>query len=376
LHHLTSHVSALALARSHELFYLIVFTGSALEGSLTFVSGQAERFTGWSPDELVERPRRWVDRVHSGDLPDFARQTRDLLASKDGGVRRYRLQDYLGRFRHVEDTLTPLRDANGSIEGYFGVVRDVTAAAEADQCLLRLGAAFSHADHLDAVAPVTEQVAHRLRNVLTVVLGLTEATRDALDARGVTQPELREIDQAMARAEALVDQLVRVQRPSAGTHTVFPTTQIAALEPVLRAMIGSGVEVNLVVVAAGWPAQIRSQALNQLLFLLVARVKDTVPAGGVIDISVSNTTIEEPQSSPEASMRGDFVRVRVHGRWAPPSSASHRPGAPDPVDVGPLSRLVARTGGFVEVTSAAAGEVDLSAYLRRAANRLGGDETV
>jgi hypothetical protein len=40
-----------------------------------------------------------------------------------------------------------------------------------------------------------------------------------------------------------------------------------------------------------------------------------------------------------------------------------------------LSRLVARTGGFVEVTSAAAGEVDLSAYLRRAAARLGGDET-
>lgn len=100
---------------------LIVLT---LDGEITWASEATERVMGWSPSELVGR--RLEEFAGRADIGSWAQLRSQLLAGEVAG----RFTEFTHRVdaRTVEAviTLSPVRDASGTVVGVTTVVRDVT----------------------------------------------------------------------------------------------------------------------------------------------------------------------------------------------------------------------------------------------------------
>ena len=102
------------------------------EGSIEFVNG-ARKVLGCGQLNLW-LTKRWFSLIHRRIFPPSG--SNNKIMNGRAGIREYRILDFNGKYRWMEDRVSPEIDEAGQVVRIFGVVRDITERKQAQQALL------------------------------------------------------------------------------------------------------------------------------------------------------------------------------------------------------------------------------------------------
>jgi PAS domain S-box-containing protein len=144
---ITEHKWALEALRESEESYRrladnindIVFTVDR-DGNLRYINAAVQRFTGWAPEEMLGH--HFVEYIHPEDVSTLSSIVRRALAGEAletipgfGLQVEYRMVHREGEAIWVAARATAVRDAQGKIVGFNGVVRDITQRKQTEEAL-------------------------------------------------------------------------------------------------------------------------------------------------------------------------------------------------------------------------------------------------
>jgi signal transduction histidine kinase len=176
---------------------------------------------------------------------------------------------------------------------------------------------------MEAVGRLAGGVAHDFNNLLTVIAGYAALLREELGADR-EQPELDEIQTAVARAAELTRQLLTFSRKQVWQPRVLDLNSVVArTEGMLRRLIGE--DIVLVTALAGDIGKVRADPgqIEQVIMNLAVNARDAMPEGGKLLIETKTAHLEAGQLP--ALPAGRYVQLSVSdtGHGMSMETASH-----------------------------------------------------
>jgi PAS domain S-box-containing protein len=274
-------------------------------GTVEWINPAFSTLTGYGAGEAIGHSL--LDLILSGeDDPSLMEQLwATILAGRVfRGERTIRHKD--GTLYTVALSVTPVKDAGGTIEHFITIARDLT-----DQ--KRLEAQFLQSQKMEAIGTLAGGVAHDFNNILAVVMMQAElsASIDGLPERA--RQGLREIGVAAARATNLTRQLLLFSRKEVMRLRELDLNDVVTnLVKMLQRIIGEDVHMQLNL--HPHPLNTRADAgmLDQVLMNLVVNARDAMPGGGQIVIATGERTITTDNAvvAPD-TVPGHYVSLRV-----------------------------------------------------------------
>jgi hypothetical protein len=272
------------------------------EGVVRTWNSAAQTMFGWEEAEVLDRP---LPRIIAPDGPTLAERLSLVRESpdrkgidvhclrRDGSTLDARLWSEL------------LRDSTGAVTGLIEVVADTTQHKLLEQQALQ-------AQKMDAIARLASGVAHDFNNLLTVISGYTHVMLEKFDPEDPNHADLVQVVRAADRAGDLTRQLLAFSRRQlVKSSLVDMTALIADVEPILRRVVGEGVELttaavsNLPAVCAD-PGQIEQVLLN-----LALNARDAMPGGGALVMEASAAKLDSEEAALAGVNPGDYIVISV-----------------------------------------------------------------
>ncbi len=171
--------------------------------------------TGYHPEEYAADPDLWYRMIHEEDRNLVESQTARLLAGEDAPSVEHRILHRDGSIRWVRNTAVLIRDSQDRLQGYDGLIVDITERKSAEERLAR----SVHEKEI-----LLKELQHRVKNNLGVIKSLL-----SLELQNLRDDHSREIFQNAIRRilsmATLYDQLSR----SSGLDSVDLKKYIAAI---------------------------------------------------------------------------------------------------------------------------------------------------
>ena len=271
---------------------------------MRYQSPSVTRLLGYEADELVGS--KVVDLIHAEDVDRVVDTLRDAFAT---GVRR---QTVVYRFRHKDGSWRVLESVGSSMvedRGVPGLVinsRDITDRQT-------LEAQLRQAQKMEAVGLLAGGIAHDFNNLLTVVLANADLVVAALPDRPEIAEELRDLQAAARRGQAMIRNLMGFSRQG-GVESV-PVALGALgrnLTETLRRVLPETVEIRFAA-AEPLPSVLADPgAVEQMLLNLATNARDAMPDGGTLRLEVAPERVTEAsrEETPWLAI-GEYVIVTV-----------------------------------------------------------------
>ncbi|MCC6746878.1 MAG: PAS domain S-box protein [Deltaproteobacteria bacterium] len=320
----------------------------------------ADFFRAVHPDDRQKAQLLVEQALATGSYDDL----RCRVVRPDGSV----------RWIHCQAVLR--RDAEGRPVRLVGGATDITAQ-------VRLGQQLDEARRLEAIGRLAGGVAHDFNNLLTVVIGGIELARGGPQAPLPQAPALDDALDAAKRAASLTRQLLAFARrqPISPRDTDLNRT-IREFEPLVRRLLGEGVELELELSPELWPVRIDPAGLEQVLLNLVMNGRDAMPLGGRLRIGTRNVpstadgaagAAEVPPVAPDVphvrltvSDSGEGMTDEVRARIFEPFFTTKPVGAGTGLGLATVYGIVTQHGGTISATSTPGGGTTFHACLPRA----------
>jgi len=347
-----------ALRRGEERFRrLIEGIGEAiflLDGRLAieYASPSVKRVLGLDPATLAGKP--FLGLAATPAPRDLAERLRALapgraldLAARhsDGGERLLQLS--------TSDLL-----AHPEMPGLVVTARDVT-----EQRLLERQALQAH--RLDGVGRLAGGVAHDFNNILSVILGAGELALAEPALLPGTRDHLAEIQAAATRATSLVQQLLQFAKRQPGEARVVSLRNLVnELEPLLRRLVGEGIELALAVGDAPLHVRVDPSQLEQVVMNLAANARDAMPDGGRLVLEARTLRADAPARLGHAGLpdgpcallavvdSGTGMPEEVRARALEPFFTTKETGKGTGLGLSICYGIVKQAGGSVAIESA------------------------
>jgi two-component system cell cycle sensor histidine kinase/response regulator CckA len=296
---------------------MIFITNS--KGLIEYVNPAFEALTGYSQEEVAGKTpsilksgeqapaiyRELWETIRSGDI------YRSVLANRKKN----------GELYYVDESISPIRDADGRITHFVSNGRDLTDR-------LHLEAQLRQAQKMDAVGRLAGGVAHDFNNLLTIITSYSELALDSVVPGSATQMRIQEILSAAHRAAGLTRQLLAFgrQQPQA--------LRVAELNPVvsgivktLHRLIGEDIEITFVPGEALGRTRLDPVQIEQILMNLAANSRDAMPQGGRFTIQTSDVFLDEQYADLKRAIipKGRYVVLTVSdtGEGIPADHLAH-----------------------------------------------------
>jgi two-component system cell cycle sensor histidine kinase/response regulator CckA len=169
-----------------------------------------------------------------------------------------------------------------------------------------------HLAKLESVGTLAGGIAHDFNNILTAILGNISLARMTEKPESELQDMLADAEKASLRAKDLTQQLLTFAKGGA------PVKKLASLTELIKdtasfALRGSNVTCRFCLPDDLWQAEIDEGQISQVLNNLVINARQSMPAGGTIEVRAENMEITGKQrlGSRLPLEPGDYIRIMV-----------------------------------------------------------------
>ena len=183
------------------------------------------------PPDLVDEETKILDRLRRGERVDHFETRRQR---KDGVL------------IDVSLTISPIRDASGSIVGASKIARDITARQAAQRKLAEANEALVRADRIKAEFLAT--LSHELRTPLNAILGWVQILREGAGAEELAQ-SIPIIERNVRTQSQLIEDLLDMSRIETGRMSIdiqqvdLPAVVDAAIDTVRSAAVAKKIRI-------------------------------------------------------------------------------------------------------------------------------------
>jgi PAS domain S-box-containing protein len=254
-------------------------------GIIEYVNPAFETLTGYTHDEVCGKTPRILKSGEQG--PEvYQEMWRTILA---GNVYRGILVNRKknGDLYYVEESISPVRDAEGHITHFISNGRDLTDR-------LHLEAELRQAQKMDAIGHLAGGVAHDFNNLLTIITSYSELALDAVGKDSPLEAKIQEILLAARRAAELTRQLLAFSRKQPQALRVVELNQVIAnIAKTLPRLIGEDIEFSFSPGRGLDRVRVDPVQIEQILMNLAANARDAMPQGGHLRVETGNVTLDE-----------------------------------------------------------------------------------
>jgi len=279
------------------------------EGIIEYVNPKFTELTGYTQKEAIGLGSRILK---SGKAPPefYVNLWQTIKAGKVWrGVFQNKKKN--GELFSERGTISPVMDEVGRITRFIAIKEDITER-------LKLEEQLRQSQKMDAVGHLAAGVAHDFNNLLTIVqfeasLLALNPSLDPVSRDGVTQ-----IEKAAERAANLTRQLLAFSRKQQKEARVIDLPGLVTeMTRLLQRILGEDIALTTQI-ALGLPPLLADPGMiEQVIMNMAVNSRDAMPAGGKLEITVSEVTLDEAASHQHAGGRpGNFFKLEVRDNGA------------------------------------------------------------
>lgn len=277
------------------------------------VNPAVSRIFGYRPEEVMGRTTKFL-YAHGEEFEELGKKrfTPEAKEYSDPYVIEYRRKN--GEIFPGETTATLVRDTQGRVIGYLGLIRDITDQKKAEKEKKKLEAQLLHAQKMESIGRLAGGVAHDFNNMLSVIQGNTEMILEDLPPDSPHAVNVKDIRNASQRSAELTRQLLGFARRQTIAPKVLDLNEtVEGMLKMIRRLIGENIDLEWRPSRmAVWPVKMDPSQVDQILANLCVNAKDAIHGVGRVVIETANATMDERacRSLPDCTP-GEYVKITV-----------------------------------------------------------------
>ena len=172
---------------------------------------------------------------------------------------------------------------------------------------------FRQAQKMEAVGRLAGGVAHDFNNILGVIIGYSDLSREQMQPGSLVLKHIDQIKKAAVRASALTGQLLAFSRQQVLQPSVLNLNAVVNnVSKMLLRVVGEDVALNFVPGAPIGNVKLDLGQIEQVLMNLVVNARDAMPRGGQIIIETANVELDETYAREHMPVNpGPYVMLAV-----------------------------------------------------------------
>jgi PAS domain S-box-containing protein len=293
-------------ARYRELFEAssdLIFLVS-LDGEITAVNPAFQAATGFT---IRKTPALTAMQLPAEEEKKaFARALAQAAAGREAAEMEFIFISAKGRQLTVQGSFHPKKQ-DGKVMYLQGIFRDITVHRS-------LEAQFRQAQKMEAVGRLAGGIAHDFNNMLCAIQGYATLSLKPLKDGDQMKTNLEEICKAVARAVALIKQLLVFSRKQPLQKLPCDLNALlTSIQPMMSRLIGENIKLKLDLDPELPHLLADASQLDQLLVNLVINARDAMPAGGEIAVRTRLAAVspEDVRSPDPDQAGGKFILLSV-----------------------------------------------------------------
>jgi PAS domain S-box-containing protein len=283
-----------------------------------YVNPQIETILGFSSEEWLADPQRWLTQLHPHDFDLVLNGVARAHTSNEPIHSEFRMLARDGHEVWFHDEAVVVRDADGQPIFLQGVMLDISDRK-------RIEAQLIQAQKMESIGRLAGGIAHDFNNMLSVIIGFIGSAQEVLPPDNPAQRALKIAEQSAWRGAKLTRQLLTFARKQiVELRVVNLNFVIADLDAMLRRLIGEDIE--FVALLAADLKQVHADVgqLEQVITNLVVNARDAMPSGGKLILKTANITVDDDSQQPIIAV-GEYVLLTIsdNGSGIDPEAQQH-----------------------------------------------------
>lgn len=277
-------------------------------GEVEYANQRASEYLGMTQEELYAGA--WVDALHPNEKQAVVDEIKRNFAKGEPYTMEYRRRRHDGVYRWFQTSVQPLKNQQGEVIRWYGVLTDVDDLRRAEESLRLTQEKLSHAMQIGALSEFAASVVHEISQPLTAMVADGEACRVWLSLKS---PNVTDSRAAIARIVRDGEEVRKIIGTLRNLFRKAPAEKVAInLREVVNEVItlaNNRARSQQVVVDAQMPGNLPAVMadriqLQQVLMNLLLNAMD----------SMQTVSLERKRVVIRATRRGDMVVTEIEDR--------------------------------------------------------------
>ena len=276
----------------------------------------------------------------------------------------------LGEGQSIERISVGSQDEIGRLSIAFNDMAEKLRKREEEK--IELEQQLRHGQKMEAVGTLARGIAHDFNNILTTVQASIYIIQKKIDKQDSIYPYVSRINNSISKAKMLIQSLLTFSRGQ--TVKLFPidiNATVANMEPMIRAMVGEGIECSVIIPEAPLVVMADSTQMEQVLLNLAANARDAMPDGGTLTITMERVDVaaDDRIARPGAYARivvadtGEGIRDEIKERIFEPFFTTKEVGKGTGLGLSIVYGIIEQHQGYIFVDSGPGKGAAFSIYL-------------
>jgi PAS domain S-box-containing protein len=170
---------------------------------------------GLAPHNCTPSYAAWVQTMHPDERDAVEAIIRTVVHAGEELNIEWRVNCPDGPERWLLSRGQPVRDEQGQVVGYRGIVVDISERKRSEQENAKLQTHLNQAQKMEAIGVLAGGIAHDFNNILSIILGYSEMAKDDAPPDSPLASNLDRVLSAAHRAKDLVKQILAFSRQAA-----------------------------------------------------------------------------------------------------------------------------------------------------------------